>query len=149
MDPLPDDHALSRARLFLDLADECTIAERTRYEAFIEAAIVFCRAAIHRTQKKYERHPGWQAWWDALKDPDVNFIRRERDFIVKERPGLRHQVIRVGVEVTLAADCYYYEHPDTRATDTLRRMVASTEKHVRDADARFGGSHTGDVTPRF
>src|SRR5262249_500652 len=44
--PLPSRHAISRARLFLDLADECTMGQRDRCEALMEAAIVFCRAAL-------------------------------------------------------------------------------------------------------
>jgi hypothetical protein len=38
----------------------------------------------------------------------------------------------------LAADYYYYEDPDIRATATVRRCVDSMERHVRDADALFG-----------
>jgi len=46
----PPRHAISRARLFLDLADECSMEQRDRCEAFMEAAIIFCRAALHRVK---------------------------------------------------------------------------------------------------
>ena len=45
MDPeLPQRHPISRAKFFVNLADQCPVAERDDHEAFMEAAIVFCRA---------------------------------------------------------------------------------------------------------
>jgi hypothetical protein len=135
----PTRHAISRARQFLGLADECTVEQRDRCEAFMEAAIIFCRTALHRMQSQYERRPGWKAWWDGLlNDPDLNFIRQHRDWIVKEAPEKFNQVIYPGQVRLLAVDCYYYEHHTIRATTTLRRCLDATERHIRDADARFG-----------
>jgi hypothetical protein len=136
---LPLRDAISRARLFLDLADECPMAQRDRCEAFMEAAIIFCRAALHRVQGQYEGQPGWKDWWDGLlNDPDLKFVREHRDWIVKEAPEKFNQVIRPGQPFPFAADAYYYEHHTIRATTTLRRYVDATERHVQDADARFG-----------
>lgn len=137
-DPLSR-HALSRARLFLDLADECPMEHRDRCEAFMEAAIIFCRAAMHRIQKQYKKRAGWKPWWASLRgDPDLVFIEEHRNWIVKEGPEKFNQVIRPGQPVQFAADCYHYEAVGVRATTTLRRLVAATERHVQDADARFG-----------
>jgi hypothetical protein len=135
---LPSRHAISRARLFLDLADECTMGQRDRCEALMEAAIVFCRAALHRVQTQYKHRPGWGAWWaDLRNDPDLDFIRQHRDWIVKEAPEKFNQVVRPGQPFESAADAYYYENYNIRATTTLRRCVDATERHIKDADAKF------------
>ena len=136
--PLPSRHAISRARLFLDLADECTMGQRDRCEALMEAAIVFCRAALHRVQTQYKHRPGWGAWWaDLRNDPNLDFIRQHRDWIVKEAPEKFNQVVRPGQPFESAADAYFYENYNIRATTTLRRCIDATERHIKDADAKF------------
>ena len=112
---------------------------RDRCEAFMEAAIIFCRAALHRVRTQYKRRPGWDEWWNGLlNDPDLAFIRRRRDWIVKEAPETFSQVVQPGQPFSFAADCYYYERYDIRATTTLRRCVDATEGHTTDADTKFG-----------
>lgn len=54
---LPKRHALCRAKLFAELADRCTAAERELHEAYLEAAIVFCRTAIQRLMTRYRHKP--------------------------------------------------------------------------------------------
>jgi hypothetical protein len=136
---LPPRHAISRARLFLDLADECPMEQRDRCEAFMEAAIIFCRTALQRVRTQYEGRPGWDDWWKGLlNDPDLAFIRRRRNWIVKEAPETFSQVIRPGQPFSCAVDCYYCDRYDIRATTTLRRCVDVTERHTKDADGRFG-----------
>ena len=73
-----------------------------------------------------------------LNDPDLAFIRQRRNWIVKEAPETFSQVIRPGQPPSFASDCYYYERHDIRATTTLRRCVDATERHIEDADTRFG-----------
>src|SRR5262249_61645539 len=122
-------------------ADECPMEQRDHCEAFMEAAIVFCRTAIHRVKAQYADHPDWIDWWKSLlSDPDLDFICRHRDSIVKKAPGAFSQVVRVNVPFEFAADGYHYahEHYTVRATKTLRRCVDSTERHAREADKRFG-----------
>jgi hypothetical protein len=136
---LPSHLAISRARLFLDLADECTMEQRDRCEAFMEAAIIFCRTALQRARTQYKRRPSWNDWWDRLRtDPNLAFTRQRRNWIVKEAPETFSQVIRPGQPFSFAADCYYYDRRDIRATTTLRRLVDVNERHIEDADARFG-----------
>jgi hypothetical protein len=114
---------------------------RDRCEAFMEAAIIFCRAALHRLQTQYEDHSGWKVWWEGLlNDPDLNFIRQHRDWIVKAAPEKFSQVIRPGQPMSYAADCYYYEKYDIRATATLRRLIDATERRIKEANALFGGA---------
>jgi len=49
--------AIARAEFFLALAEQCRPEERTEFEAFLEAAIVFARAALHRLKNEFETHP--------------------------------------------------------------------------------------------
>ena len=136
---LPPRLAISRARQFLDLADECPMEQRDRCEAFMEAAIIFCRAALQRVKSRYCGRPGWKPWWDGLlNDADLDFIRQRRNWIVKEAPETFGQVVRPGQPFLRAADCYYYNTHTIRATTTLRRCVDVTERHIEDADVRFG-----------
>src|SRR5215467_9555779 len=85
---LPPRHPLSRAGLFLNKAAACPVEHRDDCEAFLEAAIVFARAALHRFQAEYKKHPAWKRWWQSLKsDPAIQFFRVERDQILKVAPG--------------------------------------------------------------
>jgi len=84
---LPSRDAVSRAYLFLDLADKCPMEQRDQCEAFMEAAIIFCRTALQRAKTKCKHHPAFKPWWAGLlNDPHLMFIRRRRDWIVKEAP---------------------------------------------------------------
>ena len=84
---MTDRNAISRARFFLAKAVDCRAEERDDCEAFMEAAIIFARAALHRFQKQHRNQDGFQAWWDSLRgNPAVDFLRKERDFILKEAP---------------------------------------------------------------
>jgi len=85
--------ALSRARFFLAKADQCSAEDRLEFEAFLEAAMVFARSALLRLEAKYKKHPRWKPWWSALKaNPDVEFFRTERNWIVPEAaPRLGHR----------------------------------------------------------
>ena len=115
------------------------MGQRDRCEALMEAAIVFCRAALHRVQTQYKHRPGWGAWWANLRyDPNLDFFRQHRDWIVKEVPAKFNQVVRPGQPFEFAADAYYYENYNIRATTTLRRCVDATERHIKDAEAKFG-----------
>jgi hypothetical protein len=88
----------------MDLADQCKPSERDAHEACMEAAIVFCRTAIHRLKTCYERCTGWKSWFESLRNnASVNFIRSERDFILKEAPPKVGQVVRVGQIIERAA----------------------------------------------
>jgi hypothetical protein len=63
------------------------VNQREEFEAFVEAAIIFGRAAVHRFKTKHERHPAWKAWWDSLiNDPTMTFFREERNWIFKQGP---------------------------------------------------------------
>ncbi len=134
----PPRHAISRARFFLQKAEQCTVKQRDECEAYLEAAIVFARAAMHRLQSEYSKHPKWKNWWDGLLlNATVSFFRDERNWILKEGSAKVGQVIRLGETSDLAADLYYYESPDIRATDTVKRNLDEIEKVVWDAQNRF------------
>lgn len=138
--------AVNRARLFVRLASECRTDQRVEFEAFVEAGIVFARAALHRVQAKHRGHPKWQAWWSSLENnPSVNFFRMQRDWLLKEAPP------RVGQRVFLAsigsggpsnppskADEFYFFEPDAKsATETLDRHLQEVNRLLNDAEETF------------
>ena len=53
----PRRHAISRAGLFLQRRSRCATDERDDCEAFMEAAIVFARAALHRAKAEFKTQP--------------------------------------------------------------------------------------------
>lgn len=142
----PKRHALVRARFFLERAEECTFERRDHHEAFLETAIIFARTALHRLKTRHERQPGWKEWWSGLlSNPSVEFIRRERDFILKDAPPKVGQILYGGGSGPSSAKYYYYyEDPQTPASETVRRHVAEIERIVIDGESRFG---TGQPLP--
>jgi len=132
-------HPIARARFFLSLAVQCEVSQRDEFEAFLEASIVFARAAIHRLKSEYENHPDWKSWWYNLKsDPDVTFFRFERNQILKEGPPKIGQIVGSVQSPEIAASLYYYERPNIPATVTVERHLDAIEKLVSDAESRFG-----------
>lgn len=132
-------HAIARARFFLSKAIQCEVNQRDEFEAYLEASIVFARAAIHRLQPRYKKHPNWKSWWDGLfSDPAVEFFRVERNWILKEASPKIGQIIALGQPPETAAGLYYYENPNTPATDTIQRHLDKIESLVLHAEKHFG-----------
>jgi hypothetical protein len=145
--------AITRARFFLLQARSCPyradLVQYEMFEAYLEASIVFSRAAINRLHKSAVRrakgNPSlkaeWDDWWHSiLNDPAIQFFRDERNFILKEGPPMVGQIVRMGGPPQKMEDLYYYESPDIPATDTIERHLNSVEKLVTDAERRFGTS---------
>lgn len=138
--------AISRARLFLQLAEKCTIHERGHFEAFVEAAIVFSRAAVHRFKNENEAHPKWDIWWDCIAgNAAIKFFRAERNWILKEassRIGQRGFAASVSSSgptqsPTKATEMYFYETPSVSATATVERHLAALEQLLGNAQDLF------------
>ena len=141
--------ALSRARFFLDKAIDARADERVEFEAYLEAAIVFARAALHRFKFKHEKHRKWNAWWDSLREnPNVNFFRKERDRILKEATPRIGQSIFVpsivpeGSDIVApvarkAAELYFFEDQETPATATVEKHLKAIEQLLLDAEREF------------
>ena len=143
--------AISRARFFLKLARDYPysddLAGREAFEAYLEAAIVFGRVAIHRVhaaaKNKAQGDPdmtaGVQAWLDSLRgNPAIEFFRVERNFILKAGPPKLGQIVRLGGPAPLKAEELYYEDPAVPATVTAERYLDGVEKIVTDVENRFG-----------
>ena len=139
--------ALSRASSFLEKAKACPVDQRDDFELFLEASIVFARAAVHRLQSEHERHPKWKAIWDSwAQQPAVQFFRKERNWILKEGPPKLGQKVfmpfldtRTGESKpafapAAAADLYYFEDPDIPATVTVERHLVSLRALIADAE---------------
>ena len=137
---LPPRHPISRAKFFVNLADQCPVAERDAHEAFMEAAIVYCRAAIHRLRTRYKKSPDWGTWFNSLKgNPSIQFIRKERDWILKEAPPKVGQRIYIDGQIEKAKCLYYYVgEADSTAIDTVRRHVDEIARFIREGEQRFG-----------
>jgi len=129
--------AISRAELFLSLAEKCTPEQRTEFEAFLEAAIVFARAALHRLMSEIKSHPSWNLWFTQLNgNPSVKFFREHRDFLLKEASPKVGQSISFN-PVSTAAQLYYFEDPSVTATATVKKHLQSYEKTLLDGEACF------------
>ena len=129
--------AIARAEFFLALAEQCTPAQRNEFEAFLEAAIVFARAALHRLQCEFRSHPSWKEWFAQLRgNPSVEFFREHRDFLLKEASPKVGQIISFN-PVTTAAQLYYFEDPSVTATATVRKHLKFYTKILMDGEACF------------
>ena len=128
-----------RAKFFLDLAKKCPGDNRNDFEAFMEASIIFARAALHRLQSKYNRHPKWKPWWESLlSNSAVEFFRTERDFIMKEGPPKVGQIVRLGgPPAQMASELYYYEDPQTSATVTIEKHLEEMKLLIKYANNTF------------
>jgi len=125
------------------------VNQREEFEAFVEAAIIFGRAAVHRFKTKHERHPAWKAWWDSLiNDPTMTFFRDERNWILKQGPpkiGQKIGMPSIGPRgehippppMANASALYYFDDPGITATDTIERHLMALEILLRDTEARL------------
>jgi hypothetical protein len=138
--------AISRARFFLEKAKTCPVDARVDFEAFVEAAIVFARAAVHRLQSRHEKHAQWKEWWNGLRGfPSIEFFRTERDWILKEAaPKIGQKIFAASVGSTepshspaTAAELYYFDDPSIPATITVERHLDDLEKRLADAERLF------------
>ena len=128
------------------------IEERNDFEAFLEASIVFARAALHRFKTKHENHLKWKQWWDSLStEPSVEFFRCERNFILKEGPPKIGQKISMpfinpgGTTKTpcrpaKATDLYFFDDPQVAAADTVRKHLDAFERLLTDAELQFSNA---------
>ena len=144
------------------------VSELEMFESYLEAAIIFGRVAVHRVKgaadRKTQSDPQLKStvrtWWDSLlEDPAINFFRVERDFISKVAPPKVGQIERLSPLVSdekpgpadtgdtfgseeygfgKAEERYYYEDPQTPATETVEKHLDSIEEIVRDAEQQFG-----------
>ena len=129
-------HAISRADFFLRLASECNASQRDEFEAYLEAAVVFGRTAIHRLKHEYEQHSAWAPWFTALKgNPSIEFFREHRDFTLKEASPKVGQRIEFH-PVPNAADLYFFE-PNESPITTVRGHLNATAKLIKKASLLF------------
>jgi len=139
-------HAVSRARFFLDKAKGCPPDSRIDFEAFLEACIVFARAAVHRTKSKHQGHPNWNSVWSHWRQqPAIQFFRQERDWILKEAPPKLGQKIfppSIGSSEPTAVPCsasgfYFYDDPNVPAAVTVEGHLASLEALLATAEQQL------------
>src|SRR5687768_3349954 len=121
--------SVSRARLFIEMARQCSAEDRDQHEAFLDAAIVFARSSLQRLRSAYRKRSGWKPWWDALAaDASVVFLKHQRNFMLHEGPAPVGQVVYAGGGHPLALDHYYFEHHTVPAVDTLTRHMDRIEE---------------------
>ena len=133
------------------MASECAADRRVEFEAFLETAIVFGRATLHRFKTQYESHPCWNEWWSGLRgNPSVEFFRTERDWLLKEAPPKIGQKVFVGSLVmgstgtprpnyapTKAGEFYFFEGPEIPATATIDRYLTELEQMLKEVEVVF------------
>ena len=137
LNSLPIRHALKRAYFFLGKAELCTIEERDHFECYIEASIIFARAALHRLKSTFEGVKGWKEWFDTyLEDDAVKYFKNHRDFILKEGPPKIAQIIG-SINSVMAKDMYYFEHPKIPATLTIRKHLEKIAQIDQESHEKF------------
>jgi len=128
---------IARADCFLALAEQCSPAQPNEFEAFLEAVIVFARAALHRLKGEFGSHPSWKAWFAQLRgNPSDEFFREHRDILLKEASPKVGQIISLNLVIT-AAQFYYFEDPSVSATATVRKHLQFFTKTLFDGEACF------------
>jgi hypothetical protein len=145
--------AFSRAQLFLSEAKSCIASDRVRFEAFLDASIVFGRAAIHRMRDRLKRAGKGTTWWDSiLEDEAVRFFRTHRDVILHERPLAVGQKIFVGSieseEPTdapqIADEFYFFDDPSESATATVARRLMRLQELLSEAERELSEGSGAD-----
>lgn len=139
--------ALERAQFFLDKAIACNADERVDFECYLEATIVFARAAMHRFKKRLWGRSGFSVWWGGplRKHPAVMFFETERNWILKDaslKIGQKGFAASVGGESpswqpSKAGDFYYFENSSIPATETVTRHLAALKSLLGEAEQRF------------
>lgn len=133
----PKRHAMSRARFFLEQAETCGDAERDAFECFLEAAFIFGRTAIHRLQHQYDKHPKWEEWFDSLRtNSTIEFFHTHRDFTLKEGSPRIGQIVNFN-PVNRATELYYFDDPNTPATETVRYHLDLLAEIIAAAEDLF------------
>lgn len=136
MPSFPPRHAISRAEFFLRLASDCPASKRDEFEAFLEAAIIFGRTAIHRLKHEFEHHSAWTPWFAALKgNPAIEFFKEHRDFTLKEASPKVGQ--RIGFQPVSTATELYFFQPNETAITTVRNHLNTIANLIHDASTRF------------
>lgn len=142
LEPFPPRHAVARARFFHRLAARCGPEQRDDFEAFVEASIVFARAAFDRLRAQHARKANCSVWWERLRrHPSFAFVDSERNWVLHQAPPKIGQVTRSGHTLTSAEESYFFETPDIPATKTLLHHLDNIERLVREAEALllYGG----------
>ena len=139
MKQFPDRHAISRAWFFLGKAQECSGVRKRDFESYLEASIIFARAAIHRSKTQFENQPNFESWWNSLlKYDSVKFFRDERNWILKEAPPKIGQIVRIGgPPADRASELYYFETPSIPAVETVERYLNDLQCIIADAEQQF------------
>lgn len=143
MKRFPARHCISRAELFLGKAQSCPVAERDDFEAFLEASIVFARAALHRLKTAANGSSGFAEWFSSIASREsVQFFKAHRDLILKESSPPIGQLVYVGDgrNDLGARHLYYFEEPGIPASDTVARHLADLSGLVHVAEQQFLGS---------
>ena len=151
-------HALWRAYLYVDLADECTESRRDRglHEAHMDSAMLHARIAIQRIFEWLKRKspPGWKQWYDSkcAQYPGIAHFKEHRDYNVHESATKVGQVVypdTIGIKTPPpprpAKDHYYFPKSpyaglnpsQTPAIDFVRAYLADVESFVFAADKKY------------
>ena len=106
---------LSQSCFFLDQALAVETTDRTAFEHFIAAAIVFGRSATFHLQKEYSARHGFEEWYSAKQaqmaaDPLFSFLRDKRNYILKEASI----PVRKTVSVSLSGNVMMSGHLEAR-----------------------------------
>lgn len=136
---------LSRAKLFIKMAKNCSLDDCIEFEALIDASIVFARSAIERYGKSNNTRHGqdarWQEIWNSWKkDTTIMFFTDNRNLILHEAPlkinqrlfasffdASRSETI-TSTDSPYYADLYYFNDKNLPATEELENHLMKLEE---------------------
>jgi hypothetical protein len=138
---------LSQSRFFLEQAHAAETIDRSAFEHFIEAAIVFGRSVTFHLQKEYSSRPGFWEWYSVRQaemadDPIFSFLRDKRNYILKEGSIPVRQSISISLASTvmmsglvearvIRGQPWYCRRPSIWIQDGKAAIVRASRRVVR------------------
>ena len=93
---------ITKARFFLDRAEEAGASRRDALCNYLEASIVFSRSVTFHLQKEYADRPGFSDWYAReqvlLRQSRLSrFLLEQRNYVLKEGQIVTHRVMEMAM----------------------------------------------------
>jgi len=108
-------HTLGRANFFLNCAEACERVDRSSFEYFFEAAIIYGRSVTFHLQKEFSKKKGFEDWYnkkqDEMREDELfKFIIDKRNYILKQGPIVIKNTIMLGLSENIIMSDFMEVH---------------------------------------